>query len=115
MIEVNVTGLVFVCSGFIFFMLLSAFLWAGGLSFFKKGCKSRVVEVIIDDQSFGRAEKIDVYLRFLPPRMVKEVFPAGCYLKLETIFRALYPNFVISIVSDQRDKHRRVFMLREKT
>ena len=115
MIEVNVVGLLILIGLVFFFMLVSGFLWAGGLPALKNRCKSRVVEVIIDDQSFGRAEKIDVYLRFSPPRMVKEAFPAGSYLRLETIFRALYPDFVISIVSDQRDKHRRVFMLREKT
>ena len=114
MIEVRVIPLLCIVGALFGFMLLSVFLYLGGLPTLKKKCKNRLVEVIIDDQGLSREEKITVYLRFLPPRMVREVFPAGCRMALETIFCALYPDFSFSVVTDERDKNRRVSMLREK-
>lgn len=115
MIEVGVIPLLFVIGLVLFFMLLSAFLYCGGIPTLKKRCESELAEVIIDDESVGRGEKITVYLRFIsPPKMVKELFPAHCRLALVNVFLALYPHFNSSVVGDRRDANRRVVMLREE-
>ena len=115
MIEVRVIPLCIVLGFLFFFLFLSVYLFFTLLESRKKKCKNRLVEVIIDDESVGRGEKITVYLRFiLPPKMVKEIFPAHCRLALMNVFLALYPDFVDSLtVGDERDERRRVILLRE--
>ena len=115
MIEVRVIPLCILLGFFLFFVFLSLHLFLTLRECLKNKCKNRLVEVIIDDESVGRGEKITVYLRFAaPPKMVKELFPAHCRLALMNVFLALYPDFVDSLtVGDERDERRRVILLRE--
>ena len=114
MIEVRVIPLCILLGFFLFFVFLSLHLFLTLRECLKNKCKNRLVEVIIDDESVGRGEKITVYLRFIsPPKMVKELFPAHCRLALVNVFDALFPDFDSSVVGDTRDEHRRVVMLRE--